>query len=56
MKRILAILILAAFSAVSAFALPQATLTRVKVKHHVTHHKAHKAGKHHAPKHHHHTV
>jgi hypothetical protein len=52
-KRCLSVLILAVISTASAFALPQAQLTPVKLTHQpVKHHKAHKAGKHHAPKHH----
>jgi hypothetical protein len=53
MPRILSVLLISVF--LSAFALadtPQAKLTRVaKSHHHVTHHHAHKATKHHAKRH-----
>jgi hypothetical protein len=53
MQRILCVLLISLF--LSAFTLadtPQAKLTRVtKSHHHVTHHHAHKATKHHAKRH-----
>jgi len=57
MKRILFLLIVCALAVGAAMASPsQGSLQRVKAHHHVNHHKAHKAGKHHAKRVRHNTV
>ncbi len=51
MKRIISLCVLVALTGAMAFAAPTASLQRVKTKHHVQHHRAHKAGKHPRPHH-----
>jgi len=55
MKRLISLVTICLLGSAMAFAAP-AHVQRVKTNHHPNHHKAHKAGKHHAAHRRHHSV